>query len=105
MYFHWKNLQWRIMGKLSWHWPFLMIWSNIVELNSTYIISDAQLISQRNERKFMASHLTQIVQHDLKILEVNKSLLERSFLNSLVIYEKVVFDFINYNTLDEQLFY
>ena len=53
----------------------------------------------------MTSHLTQIVQHDLKILEVNKSLLERSFLNSLVIYEKVAFDFINYNTLDEQLLY
>ena len=52
-----------------------------VKLNSTYRKSKIQLISNRNQRKLRASHLTQIAQRDLEIQEVQVYCMKCGFIN------------------------
>ena len=70
-----------------------------VKLNSTYRKSKIQLISNRNQRKLRASHLTQIAQRDLEIQEVQVYCMKCGFINpkptgrSVLVYCVKIFNF------------
>ena len=63
------------------------------ELDSAYRISDVQLISYTNRRKINTSHLTQIGQHNLEILQLKKISLRKKCPNTESFQVRI---FLNY---------